>query len=445
MSTSPISSPSPATPASTKLSPSTEHWRRHAILLLLSQGISLLGSSTVQFALVWHITLSSRSGSAVALAVLFAFLPMAILSPVAGVWADWYNRRLLVVGSDATVAMATVVILVCFLNGFHPLWLMVVVLAIRGAGGAVQSPAMMSLIPGFVPEQQLTRINGMVGAMQSLANIVAPALGGVVLAVWPIHAVFLIDIVTAIIGISVFWWGVRVPAYSAVAGNTAHVTDSDMDSAAGSSISDRRSWTADFRDGMRYVRRHEFFGVLIGLFSVTLFFASTAFLANLHIVRVFDAGTKDLSLVETMYGAGALAGGVFISVVKGFRRELTTIGVGIALFGVMGVCLGLAPTFLLFTAAMCLVGFILPCFNTPAVSLLQRTCDTRHLGKVMSLIMLLNAAILPLGMVLWGPLADAISTGVIIVVAGIVECAMGLVILWHPRLRAVAGAPKEHS
>ncbi|QOX81274.1 MFS transporter [Nanchangia anserum] len=179
-------------------------WKRHVAFLLTSQAISLLGSSIVQSAMIWHITLVTTSGSAIALASVAAFLPLVIVSPLAGVWADRYNRRVITVAADAAVAVATAGIFVAFVLGHRSLTLMCVVLAIRSCATAFQSPAVTSLLPGFVPEDHLMRVNGLSGSVQALSNILGPALGGVALALMPLHMVFLIDIATAIIGITLF-------------------------------------------------------------------------------------------------------------------------------------------------------------------------------------------------------------------------------------------------
>ncbi|GIO83303.1 hypothetical protein J25TS5_02350 [Paenibacillus faecis] len=76
------------------------NWKRNIVLFLSSQTISLFGSSLVQYAIMWHITLTTQSGIMMTLFILCGFIPTFILSPFAGVWADRFNRKWLIVLSD---------------------------------------------------------------------------------------------------------------------------------------------------------------------------------------------------------------------------------------------------------------------------------------------------------------------------------------------------------
>lgn len=406
-------------------------WKHPATFLLLSQGVSILGSSVVQYAMVWYITLTTLSGTMIALATVFAFLPALLLSPIAGVWADRYNRRVLIVASDAVTALATLVIMVAFISGNRSLPLMMAALAIRGTAGAIQRPASNALIPGFIPTDQLRRFNGMLGMVHSLSEIIGPALGGVALAIWPIHAVFAIDIVTAIIGISLFWFLVKVPAY-------------------GVSTENLGSWSEELVSGIRYIKHHQFLPTLMGFIAASIFvLAAPMFLSNLHVGRTFGGETWRLSVVETCFGIGGIVGGAAVSAWVGFRREMTTTSVAAALMGATIICLGIAPNFWAFLVAMSLLGFIFPYLNTPLVSLVQRTCDPSHLGKVMSVFMMINSALFPLGMVLFGPLGDHIPVWLIMIIGGGVQVAISAAMLTNPKLRAIpvanpAQAPAEN-
>ncbi len=91
-----------------------QNWQRNAALFLFSQNISLFGSSLVQYAIWWYVVLQTQSGMMITIAVLCGFLPTFILSPIAGIWADRYNRRILIVLADALVATATLILAILF-------------------------------------------------------------------------------------------------------------------------------------------------------------------------------------------------------------------------------------------------------------------------------------------------------------------------------------------
>src|SRR5690606_6572915 len=101
-----------------------EQWKKDISLFLGSQTLTLFGSSLVQYAIVWYITLTTQSGLMMTISVLCGFLPTFILSPLAGVWADRYSRKWLIISADALVAISTLVLAVLFLIGHDSLWLL---------------------------------------------------------------------------------------------------------------------------------------------------------------------------------------------------------------------------------------------------------------------------------------------------------------------------------
>jgi DHA3 family macrolide efflux protein-like MFS transporter len=169
---------------------------------LTSQTISLFGSMLVQCAIMWHLTLTTRSGSVMALAAVFGFLPQAVVSVFGGVWADRLNRKFLIIGADAMIATATLALALAMLAGAHDLRLIYVALVIRSVGAGIQMPAVNALLPQIVPTDKLMRVNGINATIQSAMMLVAPAAAAAVYASMSIIAVFFIDVVTAVFGIA---------------------------------------------------------------------------------------------------------------------------------------------------------------------------------------------------------------------------------------------------
>ncbi|TCN19719.1 transmembrane secretion effector [Mesobacillus foraminis] len=118
-----------------------ENWLKNIILFLSSQTISLFGYSLVQYAIMWHITLTTESGLMMTLYILCGFIPTFILSPVAGVWADRYNRKMLIMLADGLIAIATLTLAILFSMGFDAIWLLFVMAAVRAFGTGIQMPA----------------------------------------------------------------------------------------------------------------------------------------------------------------------------------------------------------------------------------------------------------------------------------------------------------------
>ncbi|MDX9957048.1 MAG: MFS transporter, partial [Spirochaetia bacterium] len=148
-------------------------WKRDLALFMGSQTISLLGSSLVQYAMLWHLTLQTKSGAMMTLYIICGFVPTFILSPFAGVWADRYDRKRLIILSDAMIALVTLGLAVAFMAGYEAVWLLLAGAALRAVGSAVQGPAVGAILPQIVPEDKLIRANGLNGTIQSAIMLVS--------------------------------------------------------------------------------------------------------------------------------------------------------------------------------------------------------------------------------------------------------------------------------
>lgn len=178
-----------------------KRWRAPFFTIWFGQAASLLGSSLVQFALVWWLTLQTGSATVLAMASLVGYLPTIVLGPFAGAMVDRLNRRRVMIFADAGIAAATALLGVIYLLGWMQTWHIYVILLMRAIGGTFHWPAMQASTTMLVPKEQLARIGGMNQMLSGLMNIVSPPLG-LVVSVLPLYGVLSIDIVTALIAIT---------------------------------------------------------------------------------------------------------------------------------------------------------------------------------------------------------------------------------------------------
>lgn len=401
------------------------NWKRNAGVFIGSQSISLFGSALVQFAITWYITLTTQSGIYMTISIACSLLPLLFVSPFAGVWADRYDRKKLIVISDGTIAVSTLLLAIVYLLGYKPLWLLYAVTVIRSVGGAVQSPSINALIPSMVPEDQLTRINGINSSMQSMLQLVAPALAGAILtAVGSIEIVLFIDVVTAAIAIMIMLRFLKIPQTERHA-------------------SAKASYLVEIREGLRYIGRHGYLKhLLCYVFLICFLIAPVAFLTPLQVVRSYGTETWKMTASQMAYTGGMMAGGLLISVWAGLKNRNHTMGFSIILMGLSTVALGLGLPFWLYLSLTVIIGITMPFFNTPAVVMLQERVDTVYIGRVFSVISMVNGAMMPLGMMLFGPLSDTVSIELLLILTGIAIILGALVLLMDKTLRAV-GIPNR--
>jgi DHA3 family macrolide efflux protein-like MFS transporter len=386
----------------------TFNWKLNTALFLGGQNISLFGSALVQYAITWHITLETGSGMMLTAFVVTGFLPMFFISPFAGVWADRFNRKYLINIADALIALTTLIVAVCFMAGYNKIWLLLVCSGIRSTGQGVQTPAVNAFIPMIVPQEHYARINGINTTVQSFGNLLSPMLAGVILSFMSITAVFFIDIITALAGISIVFFFVRVP-------------EQEKNEHGGI------DYFRDIRDGLRYIRSQ---GWLTGLIIVStvlfLFIAPLAFLTNLKVVRDYGNEVWRLTAHELAFSAGMVSGGALMSIWGGFRNRSHSMGAGNILIGLGTIAIGFVPHFSGYIILMGCIGLVFPVFNVAEMSLVQEKVDKAFMGRVFSVFGMLSSVLAPVSMLVFGPLSDLVNLNTLIVLSGIVMIILGL-------------------
>jgi DHA3 family macrolide efflux protein-like MFS transporter len=404
-------------------------WKRNVALFLGGQGISLFGSMLVQYAIGWHITLRTGSGSMMTVFILTGILPMFFISPFAGVWADRFNRKYLIVIADGVIALVTLIIALCFAAGYDGIWLLLICAAIRALGQGVQAPAVGAFLPQITPAVHLTKVNGINGSIQSLTMLGAPLLSGALLSFAAIDRVFFIDVATAAVGITVLLVFVRAPAALAAKTET------------GEGAAKGINYFHDLREGVRYIRRHGFIMRLI-VFSTVFFIAvsPTAFLTPLQVARQFGADIWRLTAVEIAFSAGMMAGGLLIGLWGGFKNRVYSMALACALFGIEAIALGLLGHFYLYLAVMAVMGVTMPLYNTPSTVMLQTLIEPEYMGRVFSVFSMISSLMMPAGMLLWGPLSDRVSINSLLVITGAAMCLLAIPFVASRTLRLAGTA-----
>jgi len=171
------------------------------MIVWAGQLISVLASSMTQFALtIWAY---QETGSATALGIIStAFLvPFLLLSPIAGVMVDRYNRKLMMMVSDLTAVTATAGILTLHAFGILEIWHLYIAAVINGLGNTFQWPAYSAAISTMVPKENYSRANGMMSLVESGPAVLAPILAGMLLPIITLTGVLVIDVITFFLAI----------------------------------------------------------------------------------------------------------------------------------------------------------------------------------------------------------------------------------------------------
>ena len=350
-------------------------------------------------------------------------MPTLLLSPFAGVWADRYNRKMLIVLSDAGIAVSTLVLAIFFLLGYDAIWLLFVISAIRALGTAIQTPTVSAFLPQIVPEDKLIRVNGTFQSIQSIIMLVCPMLAGALLTVASIEAIFFIDVFTALLAILILLLFLHVPVH-AKALEKKPVT-----------------YLSDMREGLAYIRNRGFVRKLFLFCAVYLFLITPAsFLTPLQTARSFGSEVWRLTAIEIAFSVGMTAGGIAIAFWGGFKNKMHTMVLSCLVNGVCVFALGVTPVFWIYLVFTGLIGVVIPFFNTPFTVLLQQKIEGDYLGRIFGVFTMISSAAMPLGMLVFGPVADIVQIEWLLIGTGILLFAESFFLLGSREL-IEAGKP----
>src|SRR5215510_8047170 len=167
----------------------------------IGQIVSVLASSMSQFALT--LFMFQETGSALAMGTMQVFFitPFLLISPIAGVWVDRYNRKLMMMVSDVTAGIATVAILILQAMGTLEYWHLYAASVLFGLGNAFQWPAYSAAISTMIPKEQLGRANGMMSLIEAGPNVIAPTLAGALIGIIGLTGILFLDVITFVFAI----------------------------------------------------------------------------------------------------------------------------------------------------------------------------------------------------------------------------------------------------
>lgn len=392
-------------------------WNKKSALFLISQSITLFGSTLVQMAIIWFVALSTASGVWVSAFTVCAYLPQFLISFLGGALADRFDKKKLIIGADLVIAIATLILFFAFpyiTNNNALLGVILGVSVIRSIGAGIQMPTVNATIPILVPPEKLMKFNGINATMQSVVQFSAPAVAGLVLTFSSLRWVFLIDIATAIIGIVLL----------------ILIFFPNQEKNENSSL-----WK-DMKVGLKYTFSDKFLGKLLITFGIFIFLCVPAgFLASLFVTRVYGDTYWYLTAVEVIGFIGMMAGGVIMTAWGGFKNRVKTLFLGLVSFGVLATLMGIIPNFIVYLVLMSLYGIALTMVQTATTTMIQEKSEPSKIGSVFGVMGAFYSGFLPLGMLAFGPLADLIDLRWIMVGSGAMLIILAITVILSKKFR----------
>lgn len=370
-------------------------WAPRFFTFWAGQAVSLIGSSLVQFALVWWMTATTGSATVLATASLVATLPEIFLYPFTGALVDRWNRKTVMLVADSSIALATLALVLLFATGRESIWAVYIILFIRSAGTTFHYPAESASIALMVPKEHLARIAGLNQTIGGILGIVAPPLGALLIGLLPMQGVLAIDVGTAIIAITILAFIAipQPPGQLAQANGTAAKT----------------SYWQDLRAGWKYMAAWPgLLGVVLLAMGVNFVMTPASSLIPLVVTQEYHGGVLQLGLVDACLGIGVILGGLLLSIWGGFKKRIRTCMLGIIGIGAGVLIFGVLPANLFYVAVggIFLLGIMQALANGPLDAILQATVDPDMQGRVVSLLIAGARTMAPLSLLIAGPVAD---------------------------------------
>ena len=313
------------------------------LFLVLGQFISSFGSGLTDFGLSIYVLHETGSVMATGIISICAFLPSILLSPVGGVLADHYDRRLLMIAGEALSAIGLVICLASIMSGHFSMVLICVGVAISSVFTALMEPAFKATVTDMISPEDYAKAGGLLQIAGNAKLLIAPAVAGFLLEMTSVATLLMIDILTFLTTAGVILMVRKNMTVKLENKGSLRVVE-------------------ELKGGMKAIVGNRGIIYLIGLMTLATFCIGFIQILCTPLILAFT-GEKQLGLIKTISTCGILAGSIIVSCFKNIRYHKMMVWglVGCGFF--MGV-LGIKENFVL----ICIFGFLMFCF-IPAASI----------------------------------------------------------------------------
>jgi MFS family permease len=381
----------------------------------LSRLINGAGSTMAGIALAFAVLEVSSSPSALGIVLAAHSIPMVLFLLAGGVIADRFGRTLIIQASNVLAGLTQLAIAGLVISGTGQLWLIAVLSAANGIVASISFPALASVMPQLVPREQLQPANVLMSVQRGILAVIGPTVGGILVVTVGAGWALAVDGVTYLLAAATLSL-VRIPPAPPRA--------------------DRTGMVADLREGWRYFRGTTWLWVVVLAFGVLNAIHSAAIDT---LGPVLAKGTAAIG--ETGWGLGLsaqAAGFLLLSVIMirvRLERPLLWGMVGVALFGLPMLVLGLDPEVAVLMAAFFAAGIGMELFGLGWNLAMQEHVPDDMLSRAYSYDALGSFVAIPVGQLAAGPLAVAFGTRETIVACGVLYVVICLATLGSRSVR----------
>jgi DHA3 family macrolide efflux protein-like MFS transporter len=380
-------------------------------VIFASQAASMFGSSICGFALAWYMAKQTGSATILATAMMVSLIPAVVMGPFIGPFIDRWNRKKIMIYGDLVTALLTLVLVILFWTNAIQIWHIYVINACRSISGSFQWPALSASIPMIVPEKHLARTNGLNQMLNGIINLIAPPAGAFLMEAIDIQWVLSVDVITAAIAI-----GCLLPLAIPQPPRTT--------------LSAKPNFFGDMVQSFRYIASWRGLLFMFILFSLINFFSVPLIaLMPIYVTDHLNSEVLRLGWLQTAFGVGIITGGLILGVWGGFKRRVFTsfIFLLIGSAAIIGFSFTTINTYWMGLAMLAVFGVTNAFVNGPLIAVLQSVIARDVQGRIFALLGSISQGMIPLGLAVAGPLADAIGVRTVFLIGGIAPLVLALV------------------
>ncbi|MDO4491255.1 MAG: MFS transporter [Lachnospiraceae bacterium] len=359
------------------------------MLLWLGQLISAIGGGLTSFGLGVYVFAKTGSAADMALVTLLGFLPTLVLSVPAGVLADRFDRRVMMMIGDGLSGLGILYILICMQRGGASLLQICIGVCVSSVFSSLLEPAYRSTVTDLLTEEEYSRASGLVSLAGSARYLVSPVIAGILLAISDIRLLLVIDICTFILTV--------ISTFAVKRGiKTSKTTRQEP-------------FFKSMAEGWRTLRdrRGVFLLVLISA-ALTLFIGVFQVLAEPMVLAQADAST--LGIVETICASGMLVSSLYLGI-RGIKSGyVRVLSLALALAGVFIIGFGSVGNLVLVTLFGFCFFLALPFANNCLDYLVRTNIPGELQGRVWGIVGFLSQIGYVIAYGASGVLADGMAT-----------------------------------
>ena len=389
---------------------SKKMWSRNFLMVVIGQIISLFGNAVLRFALPLYLLNETGSAALFGVVSACAFIPMIVLSPVGGIFADRVNKRNIMVVLDFSTAILVFGVIVLLGKMNLVALLLGAMFLLYGIQGAYQ-PAVQASMPALLAEEHIMQGNAVINLVSSFSGLIGPVVGGALFGFYGIMPILYVSVVCFILS-AVMEIFIQIPYEKKQAqGNIFAIGFGDL------------------KESFRYMSKEQplIMRLSFAVAAINMILSALMIIGMPVIVTqmlAFDSETANrlYGYAEGIMAMGSLCGGIGAGVFAGkiktkngylllFFDALTLIPIGVALL----LPIPAMVAYVVILASCFVMMFLATLFSIQLMSYLQIIVPSELIGKVISCAMCIGMCASPIGQAIYGALFEGMRNGIYLV------------------------------